>query len=252
MAIYQALTERAAARTRVLFATLLLISIGILDSNGQAPDTKVNIESNGWKLIGELRMPSSNGPVPVVLMFNKANGTRDAYRALAGHLADRGIASLRVDLRAHGESTNKGRFGPPYDAPMRALLDGSDLDISAAIEHSKKLKGIDGTRIGIVGASYSGEQMAISARKSRFAKAYVALSPGSFSEGSINSIDGSGAKWLFVRSADERNLKGMHESIRKVSKYAELFEVAGDKHASDLLESESLTQMLAVWFKNNL
>lgn len=240
---------------KIFLSTVLsVLLIGLIGHHGlaQVRDSRVTIASDGWNLVGDLTMPQSKQPVPVVLMFNKANGTRDAYKALAKDLADRGIASLRVDLRGHGESINKGKFGPPFDAPMRALLDGSDSDISAAIEHSKKLKGIDPTRIGVVGASYSGEEMAISARKSGYAKAYVALSPGSFSEASINAIDGSGAKWLFVRSADERNLKGMHEAIRKVSKSAELFEVAGEKHASDLLESQSLTEVLAVWFKNNL
>ncbi|MEQ1762045.1 MAG: hypothetical protein ABL984_02760 [Pyrinomonadaceae bacterium] len=232
--------------------TTALLGLAGLNCFAQA-DRRVTIESYGWKLIGDLRMPKVKGPVPVVLMFNKANGSRDAYKPLAGYLSDRDIASFRIDLRGHGESTNKGKFGPPFDAPMLALTEESDRDVYAAVAYVKGLKGIDIARIGIVGASYSGEEMAIAARKMGYAKAYVALSPGSYSEQSINAIDTSGARWLFVRSADERNLKGMHEEIRKISKTAELFEVAGSKHASDLLDATpGLPEMIAAWFKHNL
>jgi dienelactone hydrolase len=97
---------------------------------------------------------------------------------------------------------------------MRQFLIGSNNDVTAAVSYLRSVKEIDRTRIAFVGASFSGEQMAIAARKSGYGKAYVELSPGSFSRESINAIDASGAAWLFVRSADERNLKGLHEDIR--------------------------------------
>ena len=234
-------------------APILLIGLVASAVFAQRHDVRVVIESDGWKLVGDLRVPATKKPVPIVVMLNKANGTRRAYDALAGQLSDRGIASLRIDLRGHGESINKGKFGPPFDAPMQALVDGSDKDVSAAVLYLTSVKGIDATRVGVVGASYTGEEMAVSARTMGFAKAYVALSPGSFSEESIKGIDASGAAWLFIRSADERFLGGMHENIRKASRTARLLEVPGNKHASDILGSDPwLTDMIATWFKYNL
>jgi dienelactone hydrolase len=240
------------SRYRSIGLALVLVTIGSV-AHAQTRDTRVEIESDGWRLIGDLRIPRSNRAAPVVLMLNKANGNRQAYAKLANHLAGRGIASLRLDLRAHGESVNKGKFGPPFDAPMQALVDGSDRDVSAAISYLKRQKSVDAARLGVLGASYSGEDMVVSARAIGFAKAYAALSPGSFSDESIKGIDGSGAAWLFIRSADERFLKEIHENIRKSSRSAQLLEVAGNKHASDMLDASPwLTETVAAWFKHNL
>ena len=214
---------------------------------------RITIESDGWHLVGDLRIPPSKVPVPAVLMLNKGNGSRDAYVALAEILSRKGIASLRLDLRAHGQSTNKGKFGPPFDAAMQELLMGSSDDVIASIRYLKNLEKIAPNRIGVIGASYSGEQMAIAGRVSGYGKAYVALSPGSFSPESINDLDRSGAVWLFVRSAEEKNLTGMHEEIRKKSRSANLIEVPGSGHATDLLTaSPELKEMIVVWLQAHL
>jgi hypothetical protein len=58
-------------------------------------ETRVVLDSRGWQLVGDLRLPASEGPLPAVLMFNKAAGDRKVYRELAHQLAVRGIASYR-------------------------------------------------------------------------------------------------------------------------------------------------------------
>ena len=238
-----------------IYLVAVVVFCGYSNIFAQAQDIQVVIENDGWKLVGNLLRPKSKKMVPAVVLLNKANGRRSAYEKMARHLAKNGIASLRIDLRAHGESINKGKFGPPFgaDEKMRALLVGSDTDVTVAVNYLKKLKGIDPNRIGLVGASYSGEEMAISARKNGYGKAYVALSPGSFGEESLNSIDSSTASWLFITSAEERFLKGFLSTVRQKSKTAQTMEVAGDKHATDILDSNSeLAEMLAVWFKYRL
>jgi dienelactone hydrolase len=220
-----------------------------------ARETRVVIENDGWQLVGDLLIPKAKKPVPAVVLLNKANGSRAVYENLARHLAENGIASLRVDLRGHGESINKGKFGEPFDEKMRSLLVGSDTDITVTLNYLKKVKGIDANQIGLVGASYSGEEMSVAARKNGYAKAYVALSPGSFSEESIKALDDSRAAWLFIKSADERarTLKDFFPVLRQTSKLAQTMEVAGDKHATDILETNAeLAEMLAVWFKYHL
>ncbi|MGD9589105.1 MAG: alpha/beta hydrolase family protein [Pyrinomonadaceae bacterium] len=232
---------------------ILSFVLATLHTFAQAQSVRVTIDNNGWKLIGDLQKPQDVKAAPAVLLLHKADGSRDEYKELAGLLAAKGIASLRIDLRGHGESINKGDFGPPYDEKMRAILAGTDSDISAGITYLKAQDGIDPKRIGVLGASYSGEFMAIAGGKNGYQRAYVELSPGSFSEESIKNIDPSGAVWLFVRSVDEPHLKGLHEDIRKISKTAQLYEVPGKEHASRLLPAiPGLTEMIAVWFKHNL
>ena len=241
-----------------LLVTLLAFGYAVsaqdLMPTGSAESRTVRIKSGAWQLVGDLVLPPQKGKVPAVLMLNKANGDRRAYEALAWALAKRGIASLRIDLRAHGESDNLARFGPPFDEKMRALLVGSDEDVTAATAFLSRLPEIDAKRIGVVGASYSGEQMAIAGRKSSYAKAYVALSPGSFSDESIAEIDRSGIPWFFIRSVDEIALmKEVFDAVRKGSKNARTMRVPGKAHASDLLsEHQELNEMIAVWFESKL
>jgi dienelactone hydrolase len=219
-----------------------------------AVERRVVIENDGWQLIGDLLIPKSKKLIPAVILLNKANGSRKIYENLARYLAQNGIASLRVDLRGHGESVNKGKF-VPFQENSPDILSNTDTDISAVSEYLKAVKGIDKGRIGFVGASYSGEEMAVAARKHSYGKAYVALSPGSFSEDSIGAVDTSGAAWLFIKSAEERarTLKDFFSVLRRKSKLAQTLEIAGEKHATDVLDSNSeLAEMIAVWFKYHL
>jgi alpha-beta hydrolase superfamily lysophospholipase len=73
-------------------------------------ETRITIENDGWKLAGDLLIPESKKLVPAVILINKANGNRRVYKKIAKHLAENRIASLRLDLRGHGESINKGKF----------------------------------------------------------------------------------------------------------------------------------------------
>ena len=237
-----------------LFGIVAVICLASASVLAGAKETRVVIENDGWKLIGDLLIPKAKKAVPAVVLLNKANGNRTVYVNLARHLAENGIASLRVDLRGHGESINKGKF-VPFQENSTDVLSNTDTDIFAVTEYLKSAKEIDPNQIGVVGASYSGEEMAAAARKNGYAKAYVALSPGSFSEASIEALDTSGASWLFIKSAEERarTLKDFFSILRQKSKRAQTMEVAGDKHATDILDSNSeLAEMIAVWFKYHL
>jgi dienelactone hydrolase len=189
-----------------------------------------------------------------VILLNKAAGDRKAYATLATLLAARGIASLRVDLRGHGESINKGKF-IPFDEKSLALTEGADEDVTSVFRYLKTVPGIDTQKIGFVGASYSGEEMAVSARKYGYGKAYVALSPGSFSEESIAALDRTGIPWLFIKSSDERarSLKEFFSVLRQKSRTAQFMEVAGTEHATDILGAHpELAEIIAVWLKHYL
>jgi len=215
-------------------------------------ETRVVIESQGWHLIGDLRLPASEEPLPSVLMLNQADGDRTAYRELARHLAARGIASLRLDLRGHGESTNLGRF-VPGEQPRSPLIWDAEVDVVAAHTYLTSHPRLDANRVGIVGGSYSGEEMAEAGRQHGYARAYVALSPGSFSEESILGIDASAVDWLFIASKNERFLQEITASVQQQSQAVELVIVPGTAHASDLLARHAdLAERIAVWFAQRL
>lgn len=215
-------------------------------------ETRVVIERDGWQLVGDLLLPASEEPLPGVLMLNKAAGDRTVYQELAQHLAGRRIASLRLDLPGHGESINLGRF-IPGEQPRSPMIWDSEVHVSAAHQYLRSHPRIAGERIGIVGASYSGEEMAEAGREFGYAQAYVALSPGSFSDESIRDIDSSGIPWLFITSKSERFLREITETLQDESQTVELLIVPGVRHASDILEAHpGMSERIAIWLAHRL
>jgi dienelactone hydrolase len=213
-------------------------------------EERVVLTSDGWSLVGDVALPDGPERVPAALLLNKAAGDRHAYRGLAEALARRGVASLRLDLRAHGESTNLGRFAPPDG---RALLDGSDRDVAAGLDALRRHSRVDGSRIAVVGSSYSGEAMMEAGRKGGWAAAYVGLSPGSLSDESIAAIDRDRLPWLLVVCRDERYLKEVEKALREQSRTAEFLELPGTRHAIDLLGSHpGFVAQLALWLEQRL
>ena len=215
-------------------------------------ETRIKLENEGWELVGDLLLPASEGPLPAVLMLNQAAGDRMVYKELALQLAARGIASLRLDLRGHGESTNLGRF-VPGERQRSPLIWDAEVDVTAAHQYLRSHARIDGDRIGIVGASYSGEEMAEAGRVDGYAQGYVTLSPGSFSEESIAGIDASGVPWLFIISKNERYLQEITAMLQAQSQTVEIVIVPGARHATDILEAHpDMAERIAVWLAQRL
>jgi cation diffusion facilitator CzcD-associated flavoprotein CzcO len=129
----------------------------------------------------------------------------------------------------------------------------SDIDVTAAHQFLKTHKRLDGNRIGVIGASYSGEEMAEAGRNHGYAQAYVALSPGSFSDPSIEGIDASGVAWLFIVSNNERHLREITALVQARSETVELVIVPGTQHATRILGARpDMAERIAVWLEQHL
>jgi dienelactone hydrolase len=213
-------------------------------------EQRVIIQSEGWQIVGDVALPASKTPLPAVIMLNRANGNRAPYAVLAEQLVRNGIAALRLDLRAHGESTNLGRFIPGKNVE---ILRFSEQDVLAALSFLKKDKRIDPARIGLVGSSYSGEEMMEAGRAGGYVAAYVALSPGSLTDESIADIDAKKLPFLLVVARHERHLKEVAQAFRDRSRTGEFWELSGTEHATGLLtDHPGLAERLAVWFRQKL
>ena len=157
---------------------------------------------------------------------------------------------MRLDLRGEGESTTMGSFVPGVP---NASLQNPEQDVAVAVEWLRGQPMVDSARIGVVGASYSGEVMAIAQRAGTTARAYVALSPGSLSTQTIDEIDSRGVPWWILRSRDERFVRDVVEAARSRSQTARVTEVSGRAHASDMLVSHpELAAEIAQWLAAQL
>jgi len=129
----------------------------------------------------------------------------------------------------------------------------AEQDVSAAQAYLDEHPKVDGERIAVVGASYSGEEMAEAGREEGYAEAYVALSPGSFSATSISGMDESGVPWLFVASREERFLQEITAAVQAESTTAEVILLPGAAHGSDLLDANpELAARIADWLGQRL
>ncbi len=237
---------------QIILIWFLVVSFISSHAQSTLTEMQVTITSEGWNLIGDLTLPDSEGSFPAVLMLNKAAGDRNIYQNLALHLANRGIASLRLDLRGHGESTNLGKF-KPGEVSQDPIIWDAEKDVVSATDYLKTHELINSNRLAALGGSYSGEEMAEAGRLNGYLDAYVTLSPGSFSQESITGIDSSKVPWLFIVSKNERYLKEITQSVQDNSQSVELIIVPGAKHASDILNSKrELAERIAIWFTAQL
>ncbi len=235
--------------TVVFFLILFLSAVA---TSVQGGEKRIEIASDGWKIIATLNMPAAENPLPVVIFCHTLwGGNRSHYDSLATVFADNGIASLRIDLRGHGESLNLGKLARRDLNPDYVF--GAWPDVVAAHRYVKTVAGIDSNRIGFIGASYSGELVAKAGRNYEFGKAYVILSSGLFSPESIVWMEKSGVAWRHIVAEDDNLFPLSIMKLVQARGYAEvtLFETGG--HATALLNSQpQLEQDLATWFKEKL
>lgn len=225
-------------------------------TTGPAPEgttETVILDSDGWLLAATFRPAGPTDRHPAALLLHRAAGNRGEYGALAEALRIRGVSSLALDLRGHGDSTNLGRFEPPYAEHLHINAE-AHRDVNRALEWLAARSDIDATRLAVVAASYSGEAAALGMRDGgRVAVAYVMLSPGNFSDESILAAGESGSRWLFVRSVDESPvakpyIDALFETLEDLAPALERRVLDGTGHATSLFDGRpELPGELADW-----
>jgi len=234
---------RVLAACGMIAALLLMAACGEPEQLGE----RVELESDGWVIVGDLVEPESPEPVPAVLLLHMMPTDRTSYNKLAGFLAERNIASLRIDLRGHGESINQGEHTQEINAEAWR-------DILAAYNFLAERESIKPERIGILGASYSGEQAVIAAREGADVRAFVILSSGSFSENSIQFVANSSAHWQFIAAEDDGDVAAL---MRRAADGAPGLAAATiyprGGHGTYLFSSDrELEKKIANWFLDHL
>ena len=117
--------------------------------------------ADGFALKGLLTLPaakSSRGKVPVVILAHSFHADRTGWEPLIERLQARGIGTLALDLRGHGESTTKGdttvKVTDDFAASAKAVgFDQIPADLAQAAGWLRQQPGVDGRRIGLAGAS---------------------------------------------------------------------------------------------------
>lgn len=140
-------------------------------------ETRQSVElctEKGLKLLGVLHLPQQEPPFPAVLMIHGLAGTKSGrnrlYVRLAEKLSQKGIASLRMDMRGCGDSE-----GDYTDITVEAQVQDCLMALDFLAKHpliSKESIGVLGRSMGGAIAVLVAEQMR---KKSQLTLSSVAL-----------------------------------------------------------------------------
>lgn len=92
-------------------------------------------------------LSTTAGHAPVLVVSHGTGECKNSYLEMASYLADRGIASLLLDMHGHGDSG-----GIPYHVRMKEWV----ADLNAALDYLETRDDVDMQRIGAFGISSGG------------------------------------------------------------------------------------------------
>jgi dienelactone hydrolase len=113
-------------------------------------------------------------PGPGLLLLHQCNRDRHSWDAAARVLVDAGLHVLTMDFRGFGGSV--GRNVRSFPDQHEELWPMFDVDVDRALEFLAALPGVDGARLGAMGASCGGSQALLLASRSENVRALVFLS----------------------------------------------------------------------------
>ncbi|MDR3670122.1 MAG: alpha/beta fold hydrolase [Holophaga sp.] len=113
---------------------------------------------DGFVLKGTLTVPPQPGPRPVVILAHQFQTDRSGWKPLADQLNAKGIATLALDLRGHGQSTGKGgqtvAVTPDFLASAEAVgFQRIPGDLAQAAAWVRRQPRINPRRLGLAGSS---------------------------------------------------------------------------------------------------
>jgi len=213
---------------------------------------------DGFILKGTLAIPAQAGPRPVVLLAHPFNADSSGWKVLLDDLAARGIATLALDLRGHGQSTIKGgatvAVTEDFKASSAAVgFDRIPADLAQAAAWVRKQPRIDAHRLGLAGSSL-GAYAALVASASIRPVAVLALSPagGWGDEPALRlarAVETAKAAVFVMAAEDDPDALKNANAIKGIfGVYARI--APGKEHGFDYLPAHEGT--MAGWFSETL
>jgi dienelactone hydrolase len=213
-----------------------------------------------YSVAGWYFAPEGKEKAPAVILLHQRGRDKSNWGDLPEKLVHQGFAVISIDLRGHGETKGPGGSNLPLeslkDSDYKAMLN----DVAAAHQYLLKQKGVDGDRVGIIGASIGANLGIMYCAGDRRVRTVVALSPG---------LDYKGLKPLdYMQAVDKRPLYLIAAEDDSVSveaaeqlcqagtvdgpKSVRLFD--GKDHGSDILRANPGLDMTIVtgWLLNYL
>ncbi len=216
---------------------LMLVLALALAAPALAEDKIVSVPSRDAQVPATVVLPEGEGPFPLVVMCHGHGGSREeniGFAAIAKALAEKGVASIRMDFPGCGES--KESFQNNNLTNMKA-------DVTASLDYALKNYPIDAARVGIFGYSMGGRiALELLASGEPSFKAAGFLAPAASTE-ALKPVFGGAEAWDKLKA--EANEKGF---VTFTTIYGQVQEL-GKKFFEDLEAIENPTKDAAAAFK---
>ncbi|MFH1278993.1 MAG: alpha/beta fold hydrolase [Candidatus Eisenbacteria bacterium] len=196
------------------------------------------------------------GEGPAVLLLHQCNKDRSAYGELARSLAAAGVHALTVDFRGFGESVTDEI--PDFESRSEDLWPLFEEDVDAAYEWLLSREGVDGARVGILGASCGGSQALLQAikRPSIRSVAFLSSSVPWIDDDTIHEFEkGRAIPLLLIASEEDRGTYQRTERLFKSSRGAgtKMILYKGNAHGAPLFDHDpALIPAITAWFVQTL
>jgi len=151
----------------------LAAALSIMMGSAASASTPVTITAaDGFALHAEYYPADRPGPGVLLLHQCDREGAETGYERLADLLARRGVHVLMLDFRGYGKSRDEHFTGENWQEARPHFAD----DVTMALAHLTALDDVDGSRIGVVGASCGGREAVDLAARDDSIRAIVLLS----------------------------------------------------------------------------
>ena len=206
---------------------------------------------DGFQLKGTLTVPAMGRRHPVVVLAHQFGTDRSGWKPLVDRLQAAGIATLALDLRGHGQSTQDGdtevKVTEDFMASAKAVgFDKIPGDLAQAAAWVRKQPGIDPNHLGLAGASLGAFSALMATPKVR-PVAVLALSPagtGAFGKDGTAALAeavsrGKAAVMVMASRSDEDAATNANALSSIPGVYTRM--VDGKEHGFAYLEAQSDT-----------
>jgi dienelactone hydrolase len=122
--------------------------------------------------------PANGAKVPALILLHQRAKDKSSWGGFADELVAEGYAVIAIDLRGHGQTLSPQGQPIPLDSLSDADYQAMLSDVAAAHEYVAQQSGVDGDRVGIIGASIGANLGLLYAGGDRRIRTVVALSPG--------------------------------------------------------------------------
>jgi len=235
-----------------VIAALFLLFFSAAASADELP---VRIEGeDGFALKGTYF--SAERPGPALLLLHQCNRDRSAYVELARSLAGAGFHVLTLDFRGFGESV--GPSATDFHAESEELWPKFAGDVEAAYRFLLSQEGVDGARVGLLGASCGGSQALLAANRHVEVKTVVFLSSSVpwVGEDEIRSFEKKRAIPILCIAALED--RGTYQRMKRLFEHSSNAETRlmlykGNDHGVPLFDLDpTLIGAISDWFAHQL